>query len=167
MRIADKIAPKLRFSEFNSQWKIVKGGELFSKGVERGSEKIEIYSVTLDKGLVPRNSLDRQMKDDARAGSNILAMPNDIAYNTMRMWQGAMGVARKKCMVSPAYIVLRPKKQVVSQFYLHLLKSHKYLHYLKHLMSNKELIRLLIQESKLIDLNLISYYIYINGIFKF
>jgi len=35
---------------------------------------------------------------------------NDIAYNSMRMWQGASGVSQYNGIVSPAYTVITPKE---------------------------------------------------------
>jgi type I restriction enzyme S subunit len=46
-----------------------------------------------------------------------------MAYNMMRMWQGACGVAREDGIVSPAYVVLAPTDDVDSWFAYHLLKS--------------------------------------------
>ena len=40
----------------------------------------------------------------------------------MRMWQGALGVAPEDCLVSPAYIVLAPQKNTVSEFFAYLFK---------------------------------------------
>ena len=41
----------------------------------------------------------------------------DIAYNTMRMWQGAVGVVPKAGMVSPAYVVAKPRREAFSAYY--------------------------------------------------
>ena len=35
--------------------------------------------------------------------------PGDLAYNMMRAWQGAFGAVRVDGMVSPAYVVAKPK----------------------------------------------------------
>jgi len=40
-----------------------------------------------------------------------------VAYNTMRMWQGAVGVAPCDGLVSPAYVVLRPRYETCAAFY--------------------------------------------------
>ncbi|WP_426034749.1 restriction endonuclease subunit S [Cypionkella sp. TWP1-2-1b2] len=76
-----------------------------------------IYSVTMDRGLVRRDSMDRHMAADAADGRNLRAQRGDVVYNMMRMWQGAVGLAHEECMVSPAYVVLSPKKQTSSGFF--------------------------------------------------
>lgn len=109
--------PKLRFPEFTGDWDAGHAGDAFAKGTARGSAELPIYSVTMDRGLVPRDSLDRHMGDDAEDGANLRAEAGDIVYNMMRMWQGAAGVADRACMVSPAYVILKPKKHTSSDFF--------------------------------------------------
>lgn len=120
--------PELRFPGFAGEWKKSNAGAAFSKGTAKGNANLPIYSVTMDRGLVPRDSLDRHMVDDAADGSNLRAEPGDIVYNTMRMWQGAAGVAKEACMVSPAYVVLRPKSGTVSDFFNQRFTNRKMLH---------------------------------------
>ncbi|MBW8831435.1 MAG: restriction endonuclease subunit S [Burkholderiales bacterium] len=116
--------PRLRFPEFRNdpEWKEVKAGTLFANRSERGEDALPIYSVTMTDGLVKRTSLDRRIDDLAEAAGNKKVLRHDIAYNMMRMWQGACGVARVDCMVSPAYVVLAPKMGVRSDFYGYLFK---------------------------------------------
>ncbi|CFK64742.1 restriction modification system DNA specificity domain-containing protein [Burkholderia pseudomallei] len=116
--------PRLRFPEFRKagDWMSVAAGGLFSNRSEKGKSKLPIYSVTMNEGLVPRMSLDRRIEDVAEPSANKTARRGDIAYNMMRMWQGALGVAPEDCMVSPAYIVLEPNAGVNSLFFYFLLK---------------------------------------------
>ena len=102
--------PRLRFPEFRDagEWQGTVAGKLFSNRVERGNSSLPIYSVTMTDGMVPRGSLDRKIDDIAESSANKTVRKGDIAYNMMRMWQGALGVAPEDCMVSPAYIVLKP-----------------------------------------------------------
>jgi type I restriction enzyme S subunit len=122
--------PALRFPGFEGDWEQRRAGDAFSKGKAKGTAGLPIYSVTMDRGLVPRNSLDRHMAEDAADGANLRAEPGDIVYNTMRMWQGAAGVADTTCMVSPAYIVLKPKKGTNSAFFNHRFGNGRMLHLL-------------------------------------
>jgi type I restriction enzyme S subunit len=116
----------LRFPEFRDNWEIKKASEIFGNRREKGIEGLPLYSVTLNNGMVPRRSLDKRIENDAKTEDNVVAHPGDIVYNTMRMWQGAMGIARQKCMVSPAYVVLKPKDNTNADFYGYLLKSPQY-----------------------------------------
>ena len=117
-------SPRLRFPEFRDgpEWEERKAEELFGNRAERGDASLPIYSVTMAEGLVRRSSLDRRIDDLTDAEGNKRAHKHDIAYNMMRMWQGACGVAHQDCMVSPAYVILSPQAGVYSEFYAHLFK---------------------------------------------
>jgi type I restriction enzyme S subunit len=55
------------------------------------------------------------------------AASGDIAYNMMRMWQGAVGVAPTDGLVSPAYIVARPLPGTVSRYFAYLYRTSAYM----------------------------------------
>ena len=112
-----RTVPELRFPEFAGEWKEKHGRNLFVSSRTKGEEGLPIYSVTLNNGLVPRDSLERHMADDAAPNVSLRAKPDDLVYNMMRMWQGAVGRAEVDCMVSPAYVVLSPKKTTDSKFF--------------------------------------------------
>ena len=127
--------PRLRFPEFQNAtgWEKRKAGTLFANRKTRGEDGLPIYSVTINDGMVRRDSFERDFGDIEDAAGNKKAYRNDIAYNMMRMWQGACGVAPEDCLVSPAYVVLSPLEGVNSEFFaqffklptsLSLLESH-------------------------------------------
>lgn len=121
--------PPLRFKEFkkNREWEVKVGGDLFVNRKECGEQGLPIYSVTVNHGMVPRASIDRDVYDIEDPAANKKVFKGDIAYNMMRMWQGAQGVAPEDCMVSPAYIVLAPRVGVCAEFFAYLFKLPTYL----------------------------------------
>ena len=120
-----KLVPELRFPGFEGDWEVKKGDQLFKSRRERGDESLPIYSVTQGNGLVPRDSLDRKMEADAASEQNLKVCPNDIVYNMMRMWQGAIGLANTDCMVSPAYIVLKATNLASPSFFNYMFKRSR------------------------------------------
>jgi type I restriction enzyme, S subunit len=116
--------PRLRFPEFQNagEWRPTKAGALFVNRVTKGEQGLPIYSVTMHDGMVKRDSFDRNFYDIEDAAGNKKVFKDDIAYNMMRMWQGALGVAPEDCLVSPAYIVLSPTKDAVPNFFQYLFK---------------------------------------------
>ena len=116
--------PRLRFPEFQNagEWEPRKAGTLFANRVTKGEQGLPIYSVTMHDGMVKRDSFDRNFYDIEDAAGNKKVCKEDIAYNMMRMWQGALGVAPEDCLVSPAYIVLAPMKDAVPVFFQYLFK---------------------------------------------
>lgn len=119
-----EIRPRHRFPEFRDapEWGQKAGGVLFENRKEGGEEGLPIYSVTVNDGMIPRASFDRDFYDIEDPAKNKRACKGDIAYNMMRMWQGAQGVAVEDCMVSPAYVVLSPLEGVCSGFFAYLFK---------------------------------------------
>lgn len=99
-------------------WEQCKLGDIFEERTEKsttGNE--ELLSVTLKDGVVKTNSLNRKnnASDDRR--SYKLVIQDDIAYNSMRMWQGALGVSRYKGIVSPAYTVVKLRNRVENPYF--------------------------------------------------
>jgi restriction endonuclease S subunit len=66
----------------------------------------------MNDGLVDRDDLDRKQDSALTPEEHLLVKPGDIAYNMMRMWQGAFGLADREGLVSPAYVVLKPKDSI-------------------------------------------------------
>jgi len=54
------------------------------------------------------------------------ACRGDIAYNMMRMWQGAVGVAPVDGLISPAYIVARPMTETEPRYFTQLYCTDAY-----------------------------------------
>ena len=90
-------------------WRVVRNGRLFAQRNEVGFSELPILEVSLRSGVRVRdfdNSSRKQAMSDR--GMYKRAVKGDIAYNMMRMWQGAVGVAPLDGLVSPAYVVARP-----------------------------------------------------------
>jgi type I restriction enzyme S subunit len=85
-------------------------------------------SVTMNDSLVPRDDLARRTESTLRPHQHLLVRNGDIAYNMMRMWQGACGLAEADGIVSPAYVVLRPGPKINSRFAYHWFKSARMIH---------------------------------------
>ncbi len=120
-----KNIPELRFAEFEGNWIEKKMGEVFINSRKKGDNTLPIYSVSQELGLIPRESLERSIQKDADSELNLAVNQNDLVYNMMRMWQGAFGIAKIDCMVSPAYIVLKPNNKEFAQFYSYLLSKRR------------------------------------------
>lgn len=100
-------------------------GDLFSNRREKGRAGLPTLSVTLNDGLVSRGDLDRKQDTTLSPEEHLLVKPGDIAYNMMRMWQGAFGLSNTEGLVSPAYVVLKPKPDVDSQYVAYLFKTNR------------------------------------------
>lgn len=103
-------------------------GDYFDNRQEPGRPGLPIMSVTMNDSLVLRDDLDRRMDSTLRPDQHLLVRKGDIAYNMMRMWQGACGLAEADGIVSPAYVVLAPKPGIDSRFAFHWFKSARMIH---------------------------------------
>lgn len=98
------------------EWWVATIGELFDKRTEHGREGLPVMSVVMKDGLVERSSVDRRVESNLPPQGHALVLEGDIAYNMMRMWQGVLGRASFDCLVSPAYVVLKPKDTINTRF---------------------------------------------------
>ena len=103
-------------------------GEYFTNRRVKGEDGLPTLSVTLDRGLVRRDRLDRKTDTKLEPSQHLQAMPSDIAYNMMRMWQGASGLVSEKALISPAYVVLIPKNNINPRFAAYFLKTPEMIH---------------------------------------
>lgn len=98
-------------------------GELFRSSRKKGEEGLPLLSVTLNDGLIVRDLLDRRTETNLEANEHLLVKSGDIAYNMMRVWQGALGRASVNGLVSPAYVVLRSNSKIDSLYAEYLFKT--------------------------------------------
>jgi type I restriction enzyme S subunit len=98
-------------------------GDYFENRQEPGREGLPTLSVTMNDGLILRDEIERRTETTLLPDQHLLVRRGDIAYNMMRMWQGACGLAENDGLVSPAYVVLTPKAGIDSRFAYHWFKS--------------------------------------------
>ena len=115
----EKKKPEIRFNGFEGEWVTTTLGECFLERVERSAEG-ELISVTISQGVVRASDLDRIDNSSNDKSNYKVVKVGDIAYNSMRMWQGACGYSLYKGICSPAYTVVIPQNNidVVYCFYL-------------------------------------------------
>jgi type I restriction enzyme S subunit len=96
---------------------------LFTEIKERNRPEEQMLSVTITKGVVRQSALleESSKKDSSNLDRSAykLVQPGDIAYNKMRAWQGAIGASSFRGIVSPAYVVVRPRGASSSSAYFH------------------------------------------------
>ena len=119
--------PAIRFAGFTDPWEQRKLGELFFESNERSSS-MEILSVSVTKGIYPASESDRDTNPGASLVNYKVVHKGDVVYNSMRMWQGAVGSSDYDGIVSPAYVVARPTIELDSTCFGYLLKRPEMLY---------------------------------------
>jgi type I restriction enzyme S subunit len=101
-----------------AHWEVLCNRRLFSERVEANRPDLPILNVSIHTGVelrtfsesrIEQQCYDRTLYKVARRG--------DLAYNTMRMWQGAVGVAPVDGLVSPAYVVCGSTARVLPRYF--------------------------------------------------
>jgi len=115
--------PQLRFAGFADAWVQRKIGNYFTERSERSSNG-ELISVTINSGVVKASTLDRKDNSSKNKYNYKKVEIGDIAYNSMRMWQGASGYSPYSGILSPAYTVITSKDDVDSKFFAYQFKKH-------------------------------------------
>ena len=89
---------------------------------------MEILSVSVAKGIYPASESNRDTNPGASLANYKVVHKGDVVYNSMRMWQGAVGSSDYDGIVSPAYVVARPVIELDSTCLGYLLKRPEMLY---------------------------------------
>ncbi|MCI9002710.1 MAG: restriction endonuclease subunit S [Oscillibacter sp.] len=119
--------PEIRWAGFTDPWERRELGECFTERVESLPEG-ELLSVTINEGLKKFSELGRRDSSNEDKSKYKKVCVGDIAYNSMRMWQGASGYSPYEGIVSPAYTVLIPNPGVDSRCVSYLFKCADLIH---------------------------------------
>jgi type I restriction enzyme, S subunit len=88
----------------------------------------ELISVTINDRIKKFSELGRHDNSNDDKSKYKKVCVGDIAYNSMRMWQGASGYSPYEGIVSPAYTVLSPKDGVFSKCIAYQFKLPQMIH---------------------------------------
>ena len=111
-----------------AHWEVRRNGRLFVQRNETGFPELPVLEVSLNTGIRIRDFGNSDRKQMMAVRSEYKrAVKGDIAYNMMRMWQGAVGVIPVDGLVSPAYIVARPLKGTESRYFSTLCRTSMYM----------------------------------------
>ena len=119
--------PEIRFKGFTEAWEQRKLGDCFIERVESMPDG-ELISVTINDGIKKFSELGRHDNSNEDKSKYKKVCVGDIAYNSMRMWQGASGYSPYEGIVSPAYTVLSPNSGINSKCLAYQFKLPEMIH---------------------------------------
>lgn len=110
-----------------SHWEVGRMANVFREIADSGTDELPILSVSIHHGVSNKEFNDEEMdrkvtRSDDRSKYKRVA-PGDLVYNMMRAWQGGFGTVTVEGMVSPAYVVARPKTLITTAYVEHLLRT--------------------------------------------
>ena len=110
-----------------AHWDFVRNGRLFAERNETGFPELPILEVSLRTGVRVRDMEGGRKQQMADRAKYKRAAEGDIAYNILRMWLGAVGIAPCDGLISPAYVVARPINDIEPRFYTYLFRTTAYM----------------------------------------
>ena len=114
---------RTRLPGFTTPWQKVKLGEIFKERNETKCEHLPLLSITAERGVILQSESDKKDTSNDDKSKYKRIYPNDIGYNTMRMWQGRSALSAMEGIVSPAYTIVTPKVGIDPLFISELIKQ--------------------------------------------
>lgn len=126
--INEKIVPQIRFSEFSESWEKLPAGEIFKNVSNKKHDgTLPILAVTQDKGVVRRDDLDMDIiTSEKSVKSYKIIEPGDFVIS-LRSFQGGIEYSYIEGICSPAYTILKPKREIYDDFYKFYLKKDEFI----------------------------------------
>jgi type I restriction enzyme S subunit len=112
------------FRNRRTDWSEVHLGEAFSERNETCRDDLPLLSISRDDGITAREETNRKDTSNEDKSKYLRVCPGDIGYNTMRMWQGVSALSQLEGIVSPAYTVCIPNKDVIDGSFASYLFKH-------------------------------------------
>lgn len=111
--------------EVPAHWEVKRLGLIFTESIERAVNSqdlaLPILSVSIHHGISDKELSDEELdRKVARSDDRSLykvVREGYLAYNMMRAWQGGFGAASISGLVSPAYVVCKPKGDVETKYF--------------------------------------------------
>jgi type I restriction enzyme S subunit len=119
-------------TEIPEGWQLLPNIAVFAERIERGFVDEELLSVTIGRGVIRQTDVDikKDSSNEDKSKYKLIKI-GDIAYNRMRMWQGALGYSDYRGITSPAYVILRPKMEINQRFFHYMFRTGFYTNYSK------------------------------------
>ncbi|WP_158708747.1 restriction endonuclease subunit S domain-containing protein [Streptomyces bikiniensis] len=89
-----------------------------------GDRPSELLAVSQTHGVVPRSQIADSPPRADEFSKYKACRPGDLVLNRFNAYRGALGVAPVAGMVSPDYLVVRPRDTADARYLVYLLRSH-------------------------------------------
>ena len=110
-----------------AHWIVVPLGRCFGDVSEAGDLTLPILSVSIHSGVsdheTSEHESERKVTRSEDRSTYKRVEPGDLVYNMMRAWQGGFGTVKVEGLVSPAYVVARPLRELLTEFVELLLRT--------------------------------------------
>lgn len=119
---------KKRLPGFYGAWSFPKAKELFQSVSDKDHNgDLAVLSSTQDRGIVPRDEVDIDIKYDSCSLVNYKKVSKGNFVISLRSFQGGIEYSTYTGLVSPAYTVLSSRKEISDGYYKQFFKSTDYI----------------------------------------
>jgi type I restriction enzyme S subunit len=138
----EELATKARFKKYPSykdsgvdwlgkipeSWEFIRMKRLYSDYSKKNLPEAELLSVTQNQGVVPRSWVENRMVMPSGALESFKFINKGDFAISLRSFEGGLEYCHHDGIVSPAYTVLKKKRQdLVEDFYKYLFKSYSFI----------------------------------------
>ncbi|GAO31177.1 type I restriction-modification system, specificity subunit S [Geofilum rubicundum JCM 15548] len=113
--------------EIPEHWECTKMKHLFQDVSIKKKANAELLSVTQDQGVVPRTWVENRMVMPSGALESFKYINKGDFAISLRSFEGGLEYCHHDGIISPAYTVLKAKRNFESQFYKYLFKSFSFI----------------------------------------
>lgn len=130
--MTDKNANKIGYKKTKlgwipEDWDVMKSGDLFCNYSKKNNGNEELLSVTQDKGVIPRTMVETRIAmPEGSTLSYKLVEKGDFVIS-LRSFQGGIEYSKYRGIVSPAYTILKNKKNIAAGYYKQWFKSSEFI----------------------------------------
>ena len=120
--------PKLRFKEFTNELKEIKFKDFLNERKDIATEKEELYSLTIEKGVTPKEErYEREFLVNNEKEAYKIVLKNDFVYNPMNIRFGAVAqfIENKNVKVSKYYNIFYCNNCINSYFFEKFIKTKR------------------------------------------
>ena len=122
---------KKRLPGFGGKWGFPRAKEVFMSVSDKNHNgDLVVLSSTQERGIVPRDEVDIDIKYDTSSLSNYKKVCQGNFVISLRSFQGGIEYSSYTGLVSPAYTVLKSQQEISDEYYKQFFKSANYINQL-------------------------------------
>ncbi len=124
------LQPQLRFPEFRDAggWEEKLGDKLFDPiSNKKHNSDLPILAITQEHGAIPRDKIDYRVSVTDKSIESYKVVEVGDFIISLRSFQGGIEYSSYKGLCSPAYIILRRKRDDHEGFFKHYLKTNRFI----------------------------------------
>ncbi|GEP96759.1 restriction endonuclease subunit S [Chitinophaga cymbidii] len=112
------------------KWRKLAANEVFKSISNKNTDGEILLSATQDKGIIPRTMLEARVTMPTGDVNSFKLVERGDFVISLRSFQGGIEYSEYRGIVSPAYTVLKPKREISPRFYKHYFKSYDFIGHL-------------------------------------